>query len=374
MNLVVFFSRGMSLEGWRAAGILERELALYRAMLPSLERLAFVTYGGADDVELGKRCFPEAEILANLSSHSANRYSLSALWTHRRALRRATAFKTNQINGAWTAVLAKRVFHTPLLVRCGFLWTQSALSAADGLIRRRCVTALERWIFRSADRVVIAAPAHRAVIEGEYGVAPERVRVISNYVDTATFTPMPDVAADPGRVVFVGRLSDEKNPMMLLDAIEGIAGARLVMIGDGRLRGALETAATARHLAIEFLGAQPHDQLPRQLNRASVFVLPSQYEGNPKALLEAMACGVPVVGTRVRGIQDVLRHEQNGLLCEPTTDGVRSAIARLLADTDLGARLAATALADVRRASSLEAAVASEQAVLRELSGMVQRS
>ena len=52
VRLVVFFSRGMSLEGWRRAGILDRELLLYRGLLPHLERLAFVTYGGANDQAL----------------------------------------------------------------------------------------------------------------------------------------------------------------------------------------------------------------------------------------------------------------------------------------------------------------------------------
>ena len=52
MRLVVFFSRGMSLDGWRRAGILDREMALYRALLPHLEHLAFVTYGDTDDSKL----------------------------------------------------------------------------------------------------------------------------------------------------------------------------------------------------------------------------------------------------------------------------------------------------------------------------------
>ena len=72
MNLVVFFSRGMSLEGWERAGILERELALYRALLPHLDHLAFVTYGGTADLELGRR-IPGIEVLPNLRGLSPNR-------------------------------------------------------------------------------------------------------------------------------------------------------------------------------------------------------------------------------------------------------------------------------------------------------------
>jgi hypothetical protein len=134
MRLVVFFSRGMSLEGWERAGILDRELALYRALRPHLESLAFVTYGGTRDLDLGRQ-IPGVEVLANLRGLSPNRYSLAALWIHRRALRTATVFKTNQINGGWSAALARRLFGRKLVVRCGFLWSESALQPASRSFR-----------------------------------------------------------------------------------------------------------------------------------------------------------------------------------------------------------------------------------------------
>ena len=372
MNLVVFFSRGMSLEGWRAAGILERELALYRAMLPSLSRLAFVTYGGAADVDLGKQFIPEAEVLANLDHRSPNRYSLSAVWTHRRALRAATVFKTNQINGAWAAVLAKWMFRVPLVVRCGFLWSQSALTDADGWLRHQVVTRLERRIFRSADRVIVAAAAHRELIIARYGVATDVVQVIPNYVDTARFHPAADVTPEPGRVTFVGRLSPEKNPDLLLDAVNGLQDVTLIMAGDGPMRADIEAAAIRRGVRVEFLGKIPHADLPALLRRSTAFVLPSAYEGNPKALLEAMACGVPVIGTRVRGIREVIVDGENGLLCDPTSISIRSAIQRVLMDPQLRARVATGGVDYVRRTSALGCAVRGELAVLSDASKDVQ--
>ena len=368
MRLVVFFSRGMSLEGWERAGILDRELALYRAMRPHLESLAFVTYGGTRDLDLGRQ-IPGLEILANRGGLSPNLYSLAALWLHRRALGGATVFKTNQINGGWSAALARWLFGKKLVVRCGYLWSDSALQPDYGWIRRTAVTRLERWIFRAADRVIVAAAIHREAIVGRYGVDRARVEVIPNYVDTAQFRPLPGIAAEPGRVTFVGRLSAEKNPMALLDAVDGVPGLRLVMIGDGALRSELQASAERRGLNVEFLGTRCHHELPALLARSTAFALVSQYEGNPKALLEAMACGVPVIGTRVRGIQDVVEHRRTGLLCGSSPLEIRAAIQETLSDPELRRQMIANALAYVRTTCSLDGAVAGELAVLTSLTG-----
>ncbi|NJO04104.1 MAG: glycosyltransferase family 4 protein [Chloroflexaceae bacterium] len=87
------------------------------------------------------------------------------------------------------------------------------------------------------------------------------------------------------------------------------------------------------------LGSVPNHDLPRYLQRARVFVLPSHYEGHPKALLEAMACGLPVIGSDVPGIRELLHHGETGYLCPPSPDGIRTAVELLLGDAALRHRL-----------------------------------
>jgi len=366
MRLVVFFSRGMSLEGWRQAGILDRELALYRALLPGLERLSFVTYGGPADLELARTHIPEAEVLANLDGRSPNRYSLSALWTHRDALRRATIFKTNQINGAWSGVLAKWLFAKPLVVRCGFLWADVVARLGTSPLKRRLATMMERWIFRAADRITVAAEADRTVICDRYTIDPHRVRVIPNFVDVDRFRPMPEVDVEPGRVTCVGRLDGQKNLAALIESLQGLRGVRLTLIGDGPLRRSLGELAERLGLPVEFAGTRPHDELPKWLTRSALFILPSHYEGNPKALVEAMACGVPVIGTSVPGIREILVHRQNGYVCGTSSAEIREAVQTMLSDAELRRVVSVGAVAYVRGCCTLEMAVASERAVLND--------
>ena len=366
MRLVVFFSRGMSLEGWRQAGILDRELALYRALRPSLQHLAFLTYGGAEDLALAAH-LPDVEVLPNRHGLPANLYSVLAPWLHRRALADATILKTNQINGGWCAAIARRFFDKKLVVRCGFLWSDFVARLHGGTWRETAARRLERRLFRAADAVIVAADADRRTIVERYHLDGRRVHVIPNYVDTAAFRPMPEIAREAGALITVGRLDEQKNLAALIEALEGVAGVTLTIVGDGPLRDRLEAAARDRGVDVRFLGRRPHAELPRLLNRSAAFVLPSHYEGNPKALVEAMACGVPVIGARAPGIREILVDRETGYLCGTSAAEIRMALREVLADAALRDRMAAGAAAYARTTCSLETAVARELTVLQSL-------
>lgn len=363
MTLVVFFTRGMSLEGWHRAGILERELALYRGLSRDLDRLAFVTYGGADDRRFVAD-MPGLDVLSNPWRLPANLYSVVAPLVHRRYLRAASVFRTNQINGAWSAVVARTLFRRPLVVRCGFLWADNVARATRNPLRRAVSRWLERRAFRAADRIVVASEPHARSIATRYGIDAGRITVIPNYVDTSRFRPLPGATRENGRVVFVGRLEPEKNVSALLEAVQPLPGIRLTIAGDGSLRSRLEREARDLGVEAEFLGRVEHDDLPALLNRSQVFVLPSRYEGSPKALIEAMACGVPVVGTRVPGIEDVIVDRRDGLLAGPSAVEIRACLAELLGNAGLRQQLGAAGVQYVAERCSLNVAVERERAVL----------
>lgn len=366
IHLVVFFSRGMSLEGWRNAGILDRELALYRALLPHLGTLTFLTYGGAADHQLAGQ-LPGLRVLTNRWHLPSNLYSILAPLLHRRALTAATIFKTNQINGAWCAAIAKRLFHKTLVVRCGFVWSEFVARLHGGTWRPAVALRLERFVVRRADLVVVATDADRHSLVHAHALDDRRVQVIPNYVDTALFRPMSEVTRTSGRVIVVGRLDDQKNLFALVEAVAQIPDTSLVIVGDGPRRGALEAAAAQHRVDVTFLGTRPHHELPALLNQASVFILPSHYEGNPKALIEAMACGMPVIGTRAPGIQEILVHRENGYLCGPSAGEIAAALRDVLSDADLRTRMGAGALSYTLRTSTITSAVARELALLRAL-------
>lgn len=151
------------------------------------------------------------------------------------------------------------------------------------------------------------------------GVRPERIHRLDNVVDTERFCPVPEARRDELRarlglvgleaVVFSGRLVARKGLETLLRAWPTVARARprarLLVLGDGEARREYQELAQALGVAasVGFLG-HLGDVTP-YLQAADLFVLPSFQEGMPNALLEALACGVPTVATRIGGVVDI---------------------------------------------------------------------
>ena len=366
IRMVVFMTRGMSFEAWDRAGTFTREIALYQILRLHVADIAFLSYGSTDDQALaGRRQTPP--ILSNRWQLGSNLYSVAAPLLHARAMRQATVFKTNQLNGAWSAAIAKRLFRKKLIVRCGYVWSDFYARLDHPAWKVRLARRLERWVVRQADRLIVATDADRRRLVSLHRLDADKVAIIPNYIDTERFRPMPEVEKAPGLICFIGRLEEQKNPLALLEAIRGFAGVRLAMVGEGSLRPILEQRAREWRLPVEWLGIVPHERLPEILNRAQLFILPSHFEGHPKALLEAMACGLPVIGARSPGIEELLVHRETGYLCGTSAQEIRAAIAEVLADAALARHMAEQARGYVEMACSLDKVVQEELALLADL-------
>jgi glycosyltransferase involved in cell wall biosynthesis/acetyl esterase/lipase len=186
----------------------------------------------------------------------------------------------------------------------------------------------ERLLSRFSARIIANAEAVKERMAGRLGIAPDQVTVIPNGVDTGVFTPDAACRSAMPLVVCVARMVGEKDIPTLLEAFR-IAGtqvpaAEFAIIGNGPL-------ALAPQAGVRFLPAT--DDIRALLRRAWVFALASRSEASPNVVLEAMACGLPVVATRVGGIPELVVEEKTGLLA-PVGDpaALAAALVRLLKD------------------------------------------
>ena len=272
-----------------------------------------------------------------------------------------------QVQGAEVALAAARRFGRKFMARCGYLHSaiMDGMHGEDSAESRKA-RALERHVFTGADRVVVTTDAIKDTVMKRYGVPGEGITVIPNYVQTDGFRPEPRTRPSGRRICYVGRLEKEKNLFGLWRAMKGL-DAELVVAGSGSLLAELRRDAEENNLAVQFLGTVPHERLPNILNASDVFVLPSFYEGHPKALLEAMACALPVIGTRVAGIRELIRHGETGYLCETTPEAIRSAIEELLGDPTARTKMGKNARSFVVERFSLDRIASMELEVLEAL-------
>ena len=178
----------------------------------------------------------------------------------------------------------------------------------------------------------------------------EKTVFIHNGVDLAELNPADRSALkEPAPYVLCIAAHNEKKGLdVLLRAFARIAKVqrqlKLVLVGDGPLREELEVLAGALQLnsQVNFAGSQERGKVADLLHGCEVFVLPSRSEPFGIAIIEAMACGKPVVATRTGGIPEIIEHGQDGLLVEPDNPGeLADAIQSLLNNPKLGAALGA---------------------------------
>lgn len=260
-----------------------------------------------------------------------------------RALRRA-ARRADLVHAHWllTAAVARfggRPFVVTLHGTIRYGW----LSDVE-LARRR--PRFVRWLLRPAAAVICVSETLAAAVRGagvDAVVIPNGVRI-------------PDEVrppAEPPQVLFVGRLSPEKNIDTLVEAVGDL---NLVVAGDGPLRDRVPQA----------LGAVPHAEVERLLERASVVVAPSDREGFGVAAAEAMAFGRPIVAAAGGALLELVADEETGLLVPPRdAPALRKAVQRLLGDPELRERLGRAARARARERFGWDAVIGQTLGVYR---------
>lgn len=248
-------------------------------------------------------------------------------------------------NMAAVACVVGMLLGKPVVVKItGWLEMQSGILSDRGM-------RLTAWVRRAAVRRATyyqATSQEIAHLLERHGFEREKIMRIPNAVDLNRFSP--DAAqrdrnnsapTRPLTGVFVGRLVPEKGLDTLISAwlktFDATANVQLTIVGDGPLREMLENQVSAgcRQHQIRFVGRS--QQVAQHLAESDFGLLPSLYEGLSNTLLEYMSSGLPVIGSRISGTQDLIQHRVTGWLVEPGSVADMEACLREVASLD-GAR------------------------------------
>jgi glycosyltransferase involved in cell wall biosynthesis len=209
----------------------------------------------------------------------------------------------------------------------------------------------QQIVSAKAERIVVPSPSVVDISHKRSSIARERFAVIPNAVDAADFarSEIPVLAPADYPIGFIGRLDPVKRILDLCEAVQPISDrVTLHVYGDGPLRSKVERRNPFDDWqAVAYMGIVRRPQ--EALREIGLLVLPSEAEGFGLVLIEAMAAGVPVIGTDVPGIRDVIQHEINGLLVPlGSPPALTKAIERVIDDPALRSRLIEGGLRTVR--------------------------
>ena len=373
-SLALVFTLGVGLKTWNDSGMLYREVALYNKLCNYFKKIFFFTYDKSVDNKLRNYLDEKIEIILMPGIFfNKNRkiqyiayiiYSFLMPFIHRKYFLKSDFIKTNQMRGAWSALIAKMFFRKKLIARAGYIWSKFAIQNNDNKLVILIIKLIEKIVYKFANVVISSSKKDKEYVEARNKVTDKSV-LIKNYVDTENFRPM-NLQKKAASLCFIGRLEAQKNLFELLKSLMN-SEYNLSIVGDGSLKDDLVEFAREKKIKAEFPGIVSNERLPQLLNQHEVFILPSVYEGMPKSLLEAMACGLPVIGNDVEGINEVIVNNSNGLLCKEDAASIRKTIDFLIKDSDLKNNLGKNARETIIKDFSLDSVLRKEIEVYEQL-------
>lgn len=222
------------------------------------------------------------------------------------------------------SVLQSQHFYTNPYVLCAARWNRVREVGAIRSGTRWAVARDSAFIrkFALLQLRTIAANSRESIEEAvELGVRRERLTLLPNVIDIGQFQPAIGAPGPNVELLAVGRLGPEKRHDLFLKVLaraRALSSRPIVgrIVGAGTLQESLEAQAAALGLipgTVTFSGAVA--DMPGVYQQSGILVLTSDHEGTPNVVMEAMACGLPVVATNVGGVADLIDHERTGLIC-----------------------------------------------------------
>lgn len=365
INLAVFIDTGISLKICDALGILSRELSLYNKLAEEFNNIYLFTYGSKDDLVYKKYLKDNVFIIPKNSSLYDYLYELILPFKFRKILTKCAIYKSLQIAGSLAPTISKVLFGHKLVIRSGYIASIHVAKFLRPPMHFRIYIHIVEFIsYLLCDRAFIPMKNNYDMLLHKYPFLKKKLVMVNNNIDTDIFKP--DVKEKLYDIIYVSNLRRNKNHYVLLQAVAD-SNLSLCFIGQGPLKKEITEFAKQHNIQLKLIDRIQNDKLPEYYNASRICVFPSRHEGNPKSLLEAMSCELPVIGFDVIGVRDLITHGENGLLSPPDVTGLKSTIRGLLGDPSLQNRIGRQARTYILENFSLTNLAEKEIRIYREL-------
>lgn len=210
-------------------------------------------------------------------------------------------------------------------------------------------------VLRGARKVIVLTPDYAALAHKKFGVNRKRLVVIPNATDFSVSRHAKGRARAPLRLLFVGRLAVQKDPLLFVRLTEyykqKYGDVQAIMVGEGPMRAEIEAYISRGdlHNIIRLVGQKNGKQLEDYYSRSDILVLTSHGESFGTVLIEAMAKALPIVSTRIPAVRNIVKHGTNGLLANATPQAMAKACRIIVNDPEQYKAMSTANLAEIKK-------------------------
>jgi len=317
VNVLVVFTYGYSLKTWDDSGTLSREISIYERLNKDFGiNFTFLTFGGENDKkykfeDIGIKVLPIYTMLKQKNSKFLNYfYSFFIPLLIRNELKTIDLVKQNQLLGSWISLIIKFLYKKPVFIRTGYDMFKFSLEENKSYIVKRLYKILTKFTLKYSDLYTVSSKNDQSFLANSFKLKNE-LPLRQNWVLKTDYQEF-DMRYN-NRVLSIGRLEDQKDFSYLISALAN-KDIILDIIGSGSLRKKLIHEAESRNVSLNLIKNMNNEKLINEIKQYKYFISSSSFEGNPKTLLEAMACGCYVIASDIENHKELIKHNLTGII------------------------------------------------------------
>jgi glycosyltransferase involved in cell wall biosynthesis len=324
VNILFFFTYGTSLKDWNDSGYLSRELKFFKKMNEIYDtKYILITFGDESDFDLKidktyLRVIPIYKYLKRNSNKLID--ILNLLFGVKNIIKELNLdydlIRTNQLYGAWLAIFQKFISRKPLIIRTGYDLFVFSVKDKKNILKIILYYILTFVALNCCNLYTVTSNTDYKFLKNYFLFKKSKLKIRSNWVEVPSQKISDGFSTDS--VLAVGRLETQKDYKYLIN-IFNKSNFELHIVGSGMLEDNLKTMSEKN---IKFFGNVEFEKLNKMYHQYRFYVTSTNYEGNPKALLEAMANGCIVIAPQLSNIMEIITNNKNGITYDKKRDDI----------------------------------------------------
>tara|TARA_Y100000389_G_scaffold56525_1_gene52439 strand:- start:1791 stop:2930 length:1140 start_codon:yes stop_codon:yes gene_type:complete len=356
MKIILFFTYGISLLDWKNTGLLDRELKFYEKMYDKFGiSTVLLTYGDAKDIEIiQNKDFIEIVPIYTILKYDKNKYfriarSFILPFRLKKLIRDVQILKTNQLLGSWVAIICKMLYKKPLIVRTGYDLLTFSKKNKKNFLKIYFYKQLTQLSLRYSNIYLVTSSVDKEKLSLLFKKYEKKIKIRPNWVEVTDRKGFGE--RFDNRLISIGRLEKQKNYNSLIDKLHN-SNLIVDIYGEGTEKENLIKLSKNLNVKLRIKNPINNNLLLEEILKYRIFISSSSFEGNPKAILEAMASGCVVIAKHNSNILEIIENNHNGLIYK-NKDNLISIINSILLDENEWVRISSNAINSINKLNSI---------------------